>query len=258
MYNEKLDKLIEMALMDGELTEKEKQVLFKNAETIGVDLDEFEMVLESKLFEKQKSMEQEKTIDVAPKSNKKGDLKKCPSCGSPVKSFIAKCNDCDHEFRNIEVNSSVNELLNELKKIRKSKFKDEDGDFEEDEYFEARAEAIRNFAIPTSKEDLIEFATKGMSEFDSKKIDNEELNSAWESKTEEAISKLHVFALNDKSIVPIIENFEKKFTEKLKKHRKVKRNETIMLAIGFPCVFFIGYLMYAFIFSLIGYHYWPF
>ena len=60
MYNEKLDKLIEMALMDGELTEKEKQVLFKNAETMGVDLDEFEMVLEAKLFEKQKSMEQEK------------------------------------------------------------------------------------------------------------------------------------------------------------------------------------------------------
>ena len=30
MYNDQLDKLIEMALMDGELTEKEKQILFKN------------------------------------------------------------------------------------------------------------------------------------------------------------------------------------------------------------------------------------
>ncbi len=60
MYNEQLEKLIEMALMDGELTEKEKQILFKKAEGMGVDLDEFEMVLEAKLFEKQKSMEQEK------------------------------------------------------------------------------------------------------------------------------------------------------------------------------------------------------
>ena len=47
MYNEQLEKLIEMALMDGELTEKEKQVLFKNAEALGIDLDEFEMVLEA-------------------------------------------------------------------------------------------------------------------------------------------------------------------------------------------------------------------
>ena len=52
MYNEQLEKLIEMALMDGELTEKEKQILFKKAESFGVDLDEFEMVLEAKLFEK--------------------------------------------------------------------------------------------------------------------------------------------------------------------------------------------------------------
>jgi len=36
-----------MALMDGELTEKEKQVLFKNAEALGIDLDAFEMVLEA-------------------------------------------------------------------------------------------------------------------------------------------------------------------------------------------------------------------
>ena len=31
MYNEQLEKLIDYALADGELTEKEKQVLFKKA-----------------------------------------------------------------------------------------------------------------------------------------------------------------------------------------------------------------------------------
>ena len=52
MYNDQIEKLIEMALMDGELTEKEKQVLFKKAEAMGIDLDEFEMVLDARLFEK--------------------------------------------------------------------------------------------------------------------------------------------------------------------------------------------------------------
>ena len=55
IYNPYLENLIEMALADGELTEKEKQVLFKKAEAYGIDLDEFEMVLDAKLYEKQKT-----------------------------------------------------------------------------------------------------------------------------------------------------------------------------------------------------------
>ena len=258
--NSEIENLIEMTLADGEVTEKERAIILRKAEALGEDVDEVEMILDGKLHLTQKAdtpppltVKSEK-----PKSNKKGDIKKCPSCGSPVESFSTKCNECGHEFRNVEVNSSVNELLNELKKISKSKFKDEDGYFEEYEYVEARAETIRNFAIPTSKEDLIEFATKGISEFNSKETDNEELNSAWESKAEEAISKLNVFALNDKSIIPIIENLEKKFTEKLKRNRKEKRNEAMVLAIMIPGMIFVFYLMIATIARVFGGHWWPY
>ena len=45
MYNEQIENLINLALADGELSEKEKQILFKKAEAAGIDLDEFEMVL---------------------------------------------------------------------------------------------------------------------------------------------------------------------------------------------------------------------
>lgn len=258
--NSEIENLIEMTLADGEVTEKERAIILRKAEALGEDVDEVEMILDGKLHLTQKAdtpppltVKSEK-----PKSNKKGDIKKCPSCGSPVESFSTKCNECGHEFRNVEVNSSVNELLNELKKISKSKFKDEDGYFEEYEYVEARAETIRNFAIPTSKEDLIEFATKGISEFNSKETDNEELNSAWESKAEEAISKLNVFALNDKSIIPIIENLEKKFTEKLKRNRKEKQKSGIENMFWIVFSFGLAYLMYAFILSWFGLNYWPF
>jgi len=54
MYSEKLEELINAALMDSILTEKEKKILFKKAEEEGIDLDEFEMILDSRLFEKQK------------------------------------------------------------------------------------------------------------------------------------------------------------------------------------------------------------
>lgn len=48
MYNEKLETLINAALADGVLTEKEKEVLFKNAASMGIDHDEFEMYLEGR------------------------------------------------------------------------------------------------------------------------------------------------------------------------------------------------------------------
>ncbi|MGA0435815.1 MAG: hypothetical protein ACO3MV_09105, partial [Flavobacteriales bacterium] len=75
MYNEQIEKLIDMALLDGELTEKEKQVLFKKAESLGIDLDEFEMVLEARLYEKQQEMQTKPTASAAPKSDKFGDVK---------------------------------------------------------------------------------------------------------------------------------------------------------------------------------------
>jgi hypothetical protein len=82
MYNEQLEKLIEMALIDGVLTEKEKQILFKKAESFGVDLDEFEMVLDAKLHQQQKS--QSKT-----------NVNKCPSCGETISGLSKVCPSCN-------------------------------------------------------------------------------------------------------------------------------------------------------------------
>ena len=47
MYNEQIEQLISVALADGTLTEKEKQILFKKAQSMRIDLDEFEMVLDA-------------------------------------------------------------------------------------------------------------------------------------------------------------------------------------------------------------------
>lgn len=122
MYNEKLERLIELALADGELTEKEKQVLFKNAEAEGIDLDEFEIVLEARLFEKTNDKNSQ---SAAPHSDKLGDVRKCPACGAIAESFATKCSDCGTEFRNIEVSSSVIrffEKLDEIEATRDSSF----------------------------------------------------------------------------------------------------------------------------------------
>jgi hypothetical protein len=55
MYSEKLEKLITLALVDGVLTDKKRQVLLKNAAAEGIDIDEFEMVLDARVYERQQN-----------------------------------------------------------------------------------------------------------------------------------------------------------------------------------------------------------
>ena len=60
MYDPHLEKLIEIALEDGVLTDKERSVLFKKAQLLGIDSDEFEMVLESRLKSRLGSQQSDK------------------------------------------------------------------------------------------------------------------------------------------------------------------------------------------------------
>ena len=199
MYNEKLEKLIEMALMDGEITAKEKKILIKKAENFRVDLDEFEMVLDARLYQKRKQISNEQInrnesnfIPPVSKSIKFGDTKKCPSCGAPVESFNTKCSDCGHEFRNTEAAFTVQKLNDELMKIEEVVRKDyfdnkrdrsvipKGGLIREEKVMmkppsqvDLESEAacadrklsfISTFPIPNSKEDILEILAIGIPE----------------------------------------------------------------------------------------------
>ncbi len=225
MYNEQLEKLIEMALMDGELTEKEKQILFKKAESFGVDLDEFEMVLEAKLYEKQQSMQQSTQATAAPKSDKFGDVKKCPACGAIVQSFQTKCADCGHEFSNIEANASIDKLfkmLNDAEDMRKEDLDTSNplkamGSFYAKSFSgmtgpgkidKKKMEIISNFPIPTTKNDILEFLSlaipkaKQIGNFLTKNnLENKahnEFAQVWKTKCEQIIMKAKFSMREDK------------------------------------------------------------
>ena len=117
MYNEKIENLISAALADGVLTEKEKQILFKNAQEQGINLDEFEMVLDARLVELQKA-EKENVAKSAPKSDKYGDVRKCPICGSLVPALAATCPDCDYEFSGVTASSSSQIISKKIAEIK--------------------------------------------------------------------------------------------------------------------------------------------
>jgi ribosomal protein L32 len=99
MYDERIEQLISAALADGVLTEKEKQVLFKKAHAEGIDLDEFEIILDAKLLEAQEA-EKKKREKAAPKSDKYADVKKCPACGNIIPPNTKVCPGCGMVFSN--------------------------------------------------------------------------------------------------------------------------------------------------------------
>lgn len=70
MYNEKLEALITAALADGVLTDKEKDILFKKAEAMGIDRDEFDLVLDGRLAKRKKEMEAQDPQAAKPEQKK--------------------------------------------------------------------------------------------------------------------------------------------------------------------------------------------
>lgn len=118
MLTPELEQLINYALEDGVLTDKERSVLMRKAQAAGADLDEFEMILDAKLHEVQKT-----AAAAAPKSNsnKHGEVRKCSACGAMVSAFSTRCSECGFEFNNVEANKSANTLFEKLQALEMEK-----------------------------------------------------------------------------------------------------------------------------------------
>lgn len=218
-----IENLIEMALADGEVTEKERAIILRKAEALGEDKDEVEMVLDGKiaLMLKEQNATQ---LQSKPKSNKDGDIKKCPACGAPSTSFATKCPDCGHEFRNTKAASSVEKLYEELQKIEELERSRErswaqklDSDMGVQKSIATRQiSAISSFPIPNTKEDLLEFlsissseAQKKLSFFIMHAHPDAMLKKAWKSKCEQIIMKARFSMKDDKKTLEEVEIYAK-------------------------------------------------
>ena len=242
IYDDRLEKLIDAALADGELTEKEKQVLFKRAEAMGIDLDEFEMVLDSRLYERTKQMKQQATAasvippvtpTSAPTSNKYGDVKKCPSCGAMIETYTTRCPDCGFEFRGVEANVSIQKLFHMLNEVDENVHRlqmekrekrttlgrfladlddwDDTGD-NNDAVLAKKKEIINLFPIPTTKDDILEFLVQAVPlarkpGLFSQDETAKEMYPVWRAKCEQIIMKAKFSMRDDKQTLEMIKEY---------------------------------------------------
>lgn len=227
LYNPQIEKLIDMALADGELTEKEKQVLFKRAQAEGIDLDEFEMVLDAKLHQINVGNNVQPSPNSAPQSNKYGDVKKCPACGAMIEAFTARCPECGHEFSNIAANSSIQRLFEMLNQVESESKEDAKGligglgraygdmfssAFGGTKDTRKKKAIIQNFPIPTTKDDIIEFLSQAvpLARKPSMWSGDEaakEMYPVWKAKCEQIIIKAKFALREDKKTLEMIKEY---------------------------------------------------
>ncbi len=185
MYSTKIENLINIALADGELTEKKKQILFKNAEAEGIDLDEFEMVIESRLIEKQKNIKSEEIHTSSLTINEPN---------ASITKLFEMLHECETEKGTLK--GTFGNLAHSITSGG-------------DRITEKKKSIITGFPIPNTKSDILEFLSlavpnsikKGniFTSSDEKNKIHNDLVPTWKSKCEQIIIKAKFSIKDDNS-----------------------------------------------------------
>lgn len=213
MFSKELEEVIEAALADGTITEKERAVLHKRAVAEGVDPDELDVVIDGRLSKMKREEDWLRPVPppaAAPANNSKhGVVRKCPNCGAPIEAGSVKCADCGYTFVGIEANSSVTKLSEMLQQIEKNSSSDMLSTviMGTSKRLNEMSSAITNFPVPTTKEDLLEFILflqpKTKKPSINSDVNQVKLYPAYKSKYDECVNKAKLFFADDPQFKPL-------------------------------------------------------
>lgn len=165
-----------------------------------------------------------------------GEIIECPRCGEVLKSFEINCPSCGHEFRNVKASTVVKEFASKLEAIEaRREYEKPRGLFSSQEALqrisktdEQKISLIKNFAIPNSKEDMLEFMILATSNMNMNTYDStnttiskgeKELNAAWYSKVQQVYEKAKRSYSTDNVFIEI-KNLYDKCNEEIKKAKR--------------------------------------
>ena len=216
MFSKELEEVIEAALADGVLTDKERAVLHKRAQAEGVDPDELDVVIDGRLA---KMKRQEDWLRPAPPkeatNQKYGNVLKCPSCGAQVVGGSALCPECGYAFSNVGANSSYEKLSAKLEAIEVA-YRDKSSIsiplYGVSNKVKEMANVIRMFPVPNTRADLLEFLASMSAQISSMKqnqsmqvFEEQTMRKAYEAKYEECVNKARISFANDPDFAPYLQ-----------------------------------------------------
>jgi hypothetical protein len=172
MFSPELERLIEITLADGVLTDQEKNVLVNAAMKEGVDINQLDVYIQYLM--QQLREEEMKQAEAKKASETMGNVKRCPNCGSPYVPGSLVC-ACGHVF-DVTVQSKAYEKFNdELQKKLSSLSRESSVDAEEsisgmlkgmfadaldgstDKKINVIQKYISGYPVPNNRVDLLEF-----------------------------------------------------------------------------------------------------
>ena len=216
MLSEELKTLIETVIADGEVSDKEREVLHKRAIAEGEDPDEIDILVDGKIAKmKKEQMSAQAAQAPRPHSDKKGTIHKCPNCGAIVAATDVKCPECGYEFSGIEANNSTQRLSSMILDARQRHKNEKHSVIKQTIGYDSETSEIlsiiQTFPIPTTKENLLEFLTS-LKRYDKSNIEinitateNPLIERAYRTKYQECVEKAKVFFADDPAFKPFIE-----------------------------------------------------
>lgn len=258
MNRQDFERLVEMTLADGQLSEQEQKVLIQRANELGITPDELQVIIEAKYQEKvqhdrreeeQARMQAAALAASAPtpsqatsptpqkSGTQKASVRKCPECGAVLGTFTNKCPECGATFTG----------TGEAKGTGIEKFADM---LSGSVSLEERLNVIKYSVIPTEKVELINYLTFCYTQITEtfqgtfQDLENRlKVRKAWKQKLDEAFLKGDLLFKDDREAQNVVENIRRPFNEKI---AELESNRKLFLTLRY------GLLALALLFFIIG------
>ena len=194
-----------------------------------------------------------------------GEIHKCPNCGEVLTSFTTVCPTCGHELRGAKASNSVRELAMKLQQIESRRTSRSNNPFgrgfaskQPDDIDEQKINLIKSFAIPNTKEDILEFAVLAASNVDRNAYDESygylsqrmnarrrDVSNAWMSKLEQAYQKAKIVLAGD----PRLNEIQSLYDSTHKSVNKVKWRMWKLVGIIYGALFAIAAIVLIIVFT---------
>ena len=222
MYSQEIEELIDIITENGVYTERERNILHRRATAEGIDVDEIDFIVSSRIAKKNKipqSPKPQATPTVPPPvgvqmvspaaSSHNTRIRTCPSCGNLVGPSEKRCRECG--FTMIDNTPSIyhEKLINKIDQIRRKYENRKKNLFKslisKDPMVVELEDAIRSFPTPSVREDLLDFMLYLNSLIENGDYESEVME-AYEDKYNECCAKAKILFPGDSQINIIIQN----------------------------------------------------
>ena len=228
MYSKELEELIDSVLADGVITDQERAVLRKRALACGEDPDEVMIVVDGRLAKMKKS-----ASPAIPATEKRGNIVKCPHCGAPIEAGAVKCKECGYVFTNVKANNTAKEFAIMLEqRIQKVRYDDDKTNINKVNEF------IKNYPLPTGKEDLLEF----IASLDARRRSKSNYQEAYNAKYQECVTKAKTLFAGDSDVTSLLAQTEKgyrahTFIASVIQHKKIIFIAIVVVLLLKGCIY---------------------